>query len=108
MIKTTIRIIGSATDLVSNLTVETVLYEYEAAEYDASGLDDLILTALDNAMHAAGVSTLELLAPLQPQVSFLLFVDEEPIRAVLQLSSVTVKKMASAGASFDFDPYIYA
>lgn len=108
MIKLTIRIIGSVTDLTSSITSETVLHEYEVAQYAASAVDDLIADALGKAMSAAGKQSLESLASLQPQVCVLLFVDDDPVRAVLQLSSATIQKMALAGASLDFDPYIYA
>jgi hypothetical protein len=84
------------------------LFEKESNAYDPLELDVLIKDALESSRRAAGVQSIGMLASFKPQLSLQLFVDEEPVRAVLHLNAETVRSLATAGASIDFDPYIYS
>lgn len=100
--------VGSHEAQKSQSQEEIVLFEKESNVYDPFGLDVLVEDALESSRRKVGVQSIEMLASFNPQLSLQLFVDEEPVRAVLQLNAETIKILAAAGASIDFDPYIYS
>lgn len=108
MIRFTVRVIASCTEAASKLQKEVILFTNESNDYNPLELDNLIKDALDSSRKAASVESLEMLALLKPELSLQLLADEEPIRGALHLSAETVRTLAAAGASIDFDPYIYS
>jgi hypothetical protein len=107
MVRLTLKIVAAYTDIPSTKNEERVLYECEFDRYESVDLDCLIVEALSHAQVTAGVSSLSLLKPLALEVVISLFVDEEQIRPALHFNVDTIRQMAEAGASFDFDPYVY-
>jgi hypothetical protein len=107
MIRLNIKVIGTAVDQCTQKSVEIKLHECELERYEPECIDDLILDALTQAKTASGGTNLAQLKPLAPEIVISLFVDEESCRPAFHLSATTIQRMGEAGASFDFDPYIY-
>ncbi len=107
MIRLTIKVVAISTVTSSGKTVEQVLHNFEIDQYDISDIDKFIAEALSGAQALAGFSSLSSLKPLKPEVTISLFADEEEIRPALHLSVETMRDIAEAGASLDFDPYVY-
>lgn len=107
MIRLNIKVIGAVVEQCTKKSSEIKLYECELDKYEPECINDLISNALTQAKIASGVTVLSELKPLEPEIVISLFVDEEPCRPALHFTAATIQQMSDAGASFDFDPYIY-
>ena len=107
MIRFNIKVIGAKIDQYTQKSVEIILHECELDTYEPECIDALILDVLIQAKTASGFETLAQLKPFTPEIVLSLFVDEESCRPALHFTATTIQKMSEAGASFDFDPYIY-
>ncbi|MES2821039.1 MAG: hypothetical protein V4812_18845 [Pseudomonadota bacterium] len=107
MIRLNLKVVGARIDLSGQVSKEQTLYEHELDRYNVDDVSELVSNALDQAKMATGSKSLMCLRVWRPEVVISLFVDEEPMRAALHFNSEVIQKMGEAGASFDFDPYIY-
>ena len=109
MIRFNIKIVGTYRPAGLSPHFEKILYDCLLDSYVPDiDLDEIVSNALLQAQRNAGVPTLELLRELEPEVVFALSTDdEEGFRPVIHFKADTIRIMAAAGASFDFDPYIY-
>jgi hypothetical protein len=97
-----VRVIGTQEDTQS----ESILATVESDQYDPDHLNVLVNTSLANALEALKSGNLDLLRSWRPQVSVVLTANDETVRPSLHLTQDTLHKLAEAGASFDFDPYV--
>ena len=95
----TVRVIGT------EVSGQERIYSSIAREpFDLDELESLIQGALAEATHAVGGSSEVALQALAPEVSILLTGDD--VRPALHLSAQLIARLALAGASVDFDPYV--
>lgn len=85
---------------------ESSLAKVESDRFDPDHLDAQVGVALDSARSVVGGMDLTALQLWQPEVSVVLTADDEGIRPSVHLSIETLQRVAEAGASFDFDPYV--
>lgn len=98
-----IRIIG--TNEASGM--ESVLATINSNRYAPDHLDSMVNTCLSKSLETLNASSLESLRSWCPEVSVSLSADEdESIRPSLHLNRETLQRLAEAGATFDFDPYV--
>lgn len=100
MVRLVVRVIGTSAETGLESTIAMV----ESDRYDPDHLDDQVRIALDNAVNSLRDS--EVLRSWKPEVSVELTADQEEVRPSLHLRANTLLRLASAGASFDFDPYV--
>jgi hypothetical protein len=85
---------------------EVVLAQISLNEYSPS-LDSVLGQSLDMAASTLNLSDEASLMGWQPEVSVALSGTEgERVRPSLQLGKNVIARLASAGATFDFDPYV--
>lgn len=86
---------------------ESILAKVESTQYTPDILDALVNACLSDALAAVSATNLGSLRSLHPEVSVsLTTTDEETVRPSLHLSRDTIQRLAEAGATFDFDPYV--
>jgi hypothetical protein len=80
------------------------LARLESDQFDADHVDALVQKCLEQ----AGEAGLPALKSTLPMVSVDLFADgKDAVRPGFHLSRETIRRLAEAGAEFDFDPYVY-
>lgn len=85
---------------------EMILASVESDKYSPSHVDDLIGDAIIRVLKGRGLTRISDLRELSPEISVRLFADDVACRPSLHFCQDTISKMAEAGASFDFDPYV--
>lgn len=87
---------------------ESVLVSLESDRHDPDHLETLVNDCLNQALKKTGQPNLSALRSGHPEISILLANagKKEKTRPSLHLSQETLARIAEAGASFDFDPYI--
>lgn len=83
---------------------ESVLVSLESDQYSPDHLEALVNDCLSQALVEIGQPSLSALRPGHPEISIRL--SSGDVRPSLHLSQKTLARIAEAGASFDFDPYI--
>ncbi len=107
MIRLNIKVVATSVSESHGRIEERVLHDFKTDQYDIFEVNKLITEALGKAQISAGFSSLQELKSLAPEVVISLFVEEEPIRPALHFNAETIRDLADAGASVDFDPYVY-
>lgn len=98
-----IKVIG--TDSISGM--ESILATIESDHYTPEHLDSLVKTCLKKSLETINASDLGSLRSWSPEISVSLSADEdESVRPSLHLNQDTLQRVAEAGATFDFDPYV--
>jgi len=97
-----VRIIGTK----EGSEIESILATVESEQYDPDHVDALVNVALAGALQALQSDNFDVLRSWCPEVSIVLTSDDEGIRPSVHLTPSTLHKLADAGASFDFDPYV--
>lgn len=102
MVRLTVRVIGTSAET----GLESIIATAESDHYDPDHLDDQVGIAIDNAVNSLNGRDVGVLRAWKPEVSVELTADQEDMRPSLHLTESTLRRLASAGASFDFDPYV--
>lgn len=86
---------------------ESILAKVEADDYSPDLLDTLVNACLSKSLEEIKGTSLQALKSWSPEVSVVLTTDDdESVRPSLHLNAGTLQRLAEAGASFDFDPYV--
>lgn len=107
MVRFVLKVVGAIHENRENENSDILLFSHETNVFEGVDLDQLMDVALCSAAAAAGVNSLSLMKSQEIQVVFSLFAENEHIRPTINFSAETIQKLAEAGASFDFDPYVY-
>lgn len=77
-----------------------------ASRYSPVLLERLVNDCLTKSLEKLGMSKLESVRPLSPEISICLTgASGQKVRPSVHLESATLDRLTAAGASFDFDPY---
>jgi hypothetical protein len=86
---------------------ESILAVVESDQYDPDRLDALVSACLASSLETLKSTRLDSLRAWCPEVSVVLNASgDETVRPSMHLTQDTLSRLAEAGASFDFDPYV--
>lgn len=86
---------------------QSILAKIESDQFDPDHLDLLVNSCLSKGLEEVKNMKLQSLQPLRPEISVVLTADDDStVRPSLHLGINTIQRLAEAGASFDFDPYV--
>ncbi len=101
-----IRLVIHAIGVTPDNGKEASLAKIESDRFDPDHLETQVNVALDIARSKINGADLSSLRSWQLEVSAVLTASNEAVRPSLHLTTSTLQRLVSAGASFDFDPYI--